>query len=136
MKFCQIGIVVLCFLTFQGCLNNVEDISETPDIDPSSVSYSEDIQPILTSSCGGSGCHISSSTSGVNLSTYNSVINSVGSRYGEAIVDPGNPDGSPLVDKIEPNPEIGSRMPLGRSFLTNEEIGQIRAWIEGGAEDN
>tara|TARA_R100000005_G_C4945013_1_gene167933 strand:+ start:261 stop:635 length:375 start_codon:yes stop_codon:yes gene_type:complete len=123
-------------LLFSNCINNVENLKTTDDIDPEDVSYSADIQTIFTSSCGGSGCHVGSSINGVNVSSYNATMNSIGSQYGTEIVVPGNPDDSPLVDKIEANPEIGSRMPLGRSSLTPTEINQIRAWITGGAEDN
>jgi hypothetical protein len=123
-------------LLFSNCINNVENLRTTDDIDPEDVSYSADIQPIFTSSCGGSGCHVNSSVHGVNVSSYTSTLNSIGSQYGTEIVVPGNPDDSPLVDKIEANPDIGSRMPLTGSNLTPTEIQQIRAWITGGAEDN
>ena len=123
-------------LLFSNCINNVENLRTTDDIDPEDVSYSADIQPIFTSSCGGSVCHVNSSVNGVNVSSYTSTLNSIGSQYGTEIVVPGNPDDSPLVDKIEANPDIGSRMPLTGSNLTPTEIQQIRAWITGGAEDN
>ncbi|WP_020402862.1 hypothetical protein [Gracilimonas tropica] len=136
MKYQPHIFIPIIILALQGCINNVEDISETSDYNPSEISYSADIQPIFNESCGGSGCHVGSAVNGVNLSSYNSVINSVGSSYGENIVTPGNPEISPLVDKIEPNPRFGSRMPLGGPYLTNDEVGKIKAWIEGGAEDN
>ncbi|MAO64781.1 MAG: hypothetical protein CL666_07250 [Balneola sp.] len=136
MKTVHVVLLLLGFTCLQGCLNNVEDISESSDYDPSEISYSNDIQPILTQTCGGSGCHVNSSTNGVNVSSYSTLMNSSGTVYGEAVVNPGNPDDSPLVDKIEPDPRFGSRMPQGGPFLTNDEISKIRAWIKGGAEDN
>ena len=136
MRLINFTISLICLTCFTGCLNNVEDISESTDYDPNDVSYADQIQPILTQSCGGSGCHVNSSTSGVNVSSYDALMNSSGIVYGEPVINPGNPDESPLVDKIEPNPQFGSRMPQGGPFLTNDEIAQIRAWIEGGAEDN
>ena len=45
-------------------------------------------------------------------------------------------DASPLIDKIEVNPQFGVRMPNGRQPLSGEEIGLIREWIGDGAEDN
>ncbi|MBO6586481.1 MAG: hypothetical protein JJ953_10280 [Gracilimonas sp.] len=127
--------LVLFLLFFSvGCISNVEDISETPDIDPNDISYSADIQPILTSNCG--SCHINSSTNGVNLTSYNSTINSMGSVAGGPIVVPGEPENSPLVEKIKPDPSYGSRMPTTGQYLTTTEIAQIEAWIAGGAEDN
>ncbi|WP_421774556.1 c-type cytochrome domain-containing protein [Gracilimonas sp.] len=117
-----------------GCISNVEDISETPDINPNDISYSADIQPIFTSSCG--SCHINSSTNGVNLTSYSTTINSTGSVAGGPIVVPGEPENSPLVEKIKPDPSYGSRMPTTGQYLTPTEIAKIEAWITGGAEDN
>lgn len=131
-----LSILLLTTLFFTSCISNIEDVTIGDTYDPPEISYSDDIQPIFTSSCGGSGCHINSSTNGVNLSSYSSVMNSVGSVYGTNIVIPGEPDESPLIDKIEANPDKGNRMPNGGPYLTADEINKIRAWIEGGAEDN
>lgn len=103
---------------------------------PTDVSYAEDIQPIFDNSCDGAGCHIDREESGVELTTYDDVINSEGEQYGERIVDSGNPKGSPLVDKITPNPAEGDRMPPNSDPLSDEEIDLIRGWIAEGAEDN
>ncbi len=100
------------------------------------VSFASDIQPMFTGSCGGSGCHIESSQSGVNLSTYASVMNSTGTQYNRAIVEPGQADQSPVVDKIEPAPEHGERMPLGRPSLSDRQIEEVRVWINEGALEN
>lgn len=100
------------------------------------VSYSNNIQVIFNESCGGAGCHVGATQSGVNLTSYDQVMNSVGQQYGRTIVEPGSPDESPLVDKIEPNPEHGQRMPFGGSSLSNHQIEEIRVWIEEGAMDN
>lgn len=134
-KFFLVPLLLMAMLA-TSCINNVEDISTPIDIDPNEVSYFEDIQPIFNGSCGGSGCHISNAQNGVNLSDYNSVMNSIGAVYGEPVIIVGNAEDSPLVDKIEPSPQFGSRMPLNGSDLTPEEIGLIKAWINEGAEDN
>lgn len=128
------ALLISLFFFSSGCISNVEDISETPDIDPNDISYSEDIQPIFTSSCG--SCHINSSTSGVNLTSYSTTMNSIGSVADAPIVVPGEPENSPLVEKVKPNPSYGSRMPTNGQFLTPTEISQIEAWITAGAEDN
>jgi hypothetical protein len=94
------------------------------------------VQQIFQQSCGGSGCHISETTNGVRLDTYDNVIESRGTSYGELIVQPGDASGSPLVDKIEPNPDIGSRMPENGNYLSEDRIDQIRQWINDGAENN
>lgn len=112
-------------------------IDNTMIVDPGEpVRFAQDIQPIFTSSCGGAGCHIDQSINGVELSNYEQVMSSIGVQYGEEIVVPGNPDASPLVDKIEPNPRFGMRMPLNRAPLTAQQVALIRTWIEEGAENN
>lgn len=123
-------------LLFSSCLTNTEDLTDNELPVPEEISYAEDIQPIFNQSCGGSGCHVNNSRNGVNLSSYSATMNSVGSNYAKKIVQPGDPDNSPLVDKIEPNPEIGGRMPQSASPLTNNEISKIRKWITDGAQNN
>ncbi|MEX0846059.1 MAG: T9SS type A sorting domain-containing protein [Balneolaceae bacterium] len=95
------------------------------------VDYDDEIQPIFNQNCV--SCH--GGTSGVTLSSYDAVMNSVGDQYGTDIVVPGEPDESPLVDKIETNPDFGVRMPQGGPNLSNEEINLIRDWIEEGANE-
>lgn len=94
------------------------------------------VQFVLNDNCGGSGCHINERTSGVRLDSYSNVINSVGDQYDKNIVQPNEPDNSPIVDKIEPSPQFGDRMPLGGSALSDDEITLIRDWINEGAQDN
>jgi mono/diheme cytochrome c family protein len=91
------------------------------------VQYATQVQPILTNHCA--GCHGSGS---LDFRTYASVMASTSSAYGRAIVQPGNPNFSPLYDKLLPNPQFGSRMPLGGS-LTANQIELIRTWISQGA---
>ncbi len=122
-----------------ACTNNEEDLLVGPDPeDPiEQISYADQIQPIFNTSCGGSGCHTSGgSASGVNLASYSQAIASTGNLYGTRAIQAGDADGSPLVDKLEPSPTHGSRMPLGRSPLSNTQIQTIRTWIDEGAQDN
>jgi len=100
------------------------------------VSFAADVQPLLASGCGGSACHVNGTTSGVDLSSHATVRASVGNQYGEAIVIPGDAAASPLIDKLEASPRFGSRMPLGRSPLTADQVSAVRAWIDAGALDN
>ncbi len=117
-----------------SCINNVED--QVPDEITEPVSYSAQVQTIFNVSCGGSTCHTNGGNqNGVNLSSYQATMASVGANYNRLIVEPDDAANSPLVDKIEANPEFGSRMPLGGS-LSATEIALIKAWINQGAEDN
>ncbi len=48
-------------------------------------------------------------------------------------VEPGDPDASYLVQKLEGTSAVGDRMPLGGPFLEQEVIDAIRDWIAAGA---
>lgn len=131
-----IYVIGLFVLLWSGCENNSVSTKTDRDTLPENVSFSEDIQPIFNGSCGGGNCHINRTTSGVHLNNYSNVINSNGNQYEEDIVIPEEPEQSPLVDKIEANPEIGIRMPQGGEPLSNEQINLIKGWIAEGAQNN
>ena len=125
----------LVALLFAGCQREVLDNSALVEVE--GVSFSTEVQPIFLNSCGGSGCHLGNDqTSGVNLSTYQRVISSIGEGYNGPIVRAGDGAGSPIVDKIGSRPQVGSRMPLGRTALSTTQIATIRTWIDEGALDN
>lgn len=128
-------LAVTLFLLLAACQS--EKIDNTIGLDPDGpVSFSVDVLPLLTASCGGSGCHVGQRTSGVELTNYDRIMTSVGDQYGRAIVVPHDAANSPLVDKIRPQPDVGLRMPFGRAPLTADQIARIEAWIEEGARNN
>lgn len=100
------------------------------------IRFSQDVSQIFHSTCAGSGCHVNNDKNGVNLTTYATVMASVGQAYATAIVVPGNASLSPLIDKLGSNPRFGSRMPDGRSALTSSQIATISTWINEGALNN
>lgn len=52
-------------------------------------------------------------------------------------VNPGDPESSYIVWKVEGRPEIvGGQMPLGLTPLSTEQIAAIRGWIAAGAAAN
>lgn len=130
-----IGWTMLAALLLTACQSR--KIDNTLLVDPEEpVSFSQHVLPIFAASCGGGGCHIDQSASGVNLSGYQHVVDSQGQQYDEHIVLPDNAANSPLVDKLSPDPQFGARMPPDRSPLSAEEIALIRTWIDEGASDN
>ena len=114
-------------------------------IEPGEVSFSQQVQPILTDRCAFSGCHASTSPA-VSQSlaeglAYASTV-SVPSQELPSMhrVEPGDPDQSYLVHKIQgTHLDVGGsglRMPRGQEPLSDDQVRLIRAWIEQGARNN
>jgi hypothetical protein len=107
------------------------------------ISFSEDVFPIIQKNC--LPCHAEDNfnPSELSLDSYDLLMD--GGRHGDAVV-PEKPDESPLVQKLLPDPPFGDRMPLdmrkkrgkkpGVKPLTEEEIQCIATWIQQGARDN
>lgn len=138
-----IGMLVLAVALVAACSDSPSDGGNNDDDDDPPPPPEEPLEPtftnvhqILRTSCGGSQCHLEQSESGVNLSSYSNVMGSVGDQYGTEIVQPGDGAGSPIVDKIQPNPNFGERMPLEGGPLDDDEIQLIIDWIDDGAPDN
>jgi hypothetical protein len=104
--------------------------------------FSGDLQPIFTQTCATSGaCHLGpASQLGLDLSAGQSYGNLVSvpaaSRPSLLRVEPGNPDSSFLILKLEGAPGAGTRMPSGAPPLPDEVIQSFRNWITNGAPDN
>jgi Ca2+-binding RTX toxin-like protein len=100
------------------------------------VDFATQVQPIFTGRC--TGCHnTSSAPHGLVLDadhSYSHLVN-VASKEVPSLdrVEPGNPDDSYVVQKVEGTAAVGGQMPLGRTPLTAEQIALIRQWISEGA---
>lgn len=128
----RLSVLLLAFALIQCS----KKLPTSPDPDPTGdpISYAATIQPIFNARCV--SCHSASvPQSGVALQSHAALMASVGSLYGGPVVIAGNADDSPLVDKIEPSPRFGSRMPQGGT-LTTAQIAAIRQWIQEGAANN
>ena len=89
-----------------------------------SVDYETEIQPIFNNNCG--NCHIGNSSGGVNLSSYQNVMDS-------DVIIPFDADDSELYDLITENNNGGDDMPPGNAELSDTQIALIEAWINEGA---
>jgi hypothetical protein len=105
-------------------------------------SFSTHLQPILTQTCATSGaCHLGpGSQLGLDLSTgqsYDNLVNVQASERPSLLrVEPGDPDSSFLILKLEGAPGAGVRMPSGAPPLAAEVIQSFRNWITNGAPNN
>ncbi len=83
-------------------------------------------------------CHAGAAApQGLRLDAGNSYTSLVGveSREDDSFlrVEPGNPDDSYLVHKLEGRASVGERMPLGGPPMPDEVIAYVRQWIADGA---
>jgi len=106
------------------------------------VSYKSDVVPLLTKHCMPCHAEENANKSELYLDTYAQIME--GGKSGEVVV-PGEPRKSDLILKLSENPPFGERMPLFSKrrlskgppkYLSDEEVGILRAWIEEGARDN
>ncbi len=130
-------IVLLAVLCLAGCEH--ADPLDPGRLEPTLSSIQANVFDL---NCALSGCHAGSSPQqGLNLSRGQARANIVGVRSNQRPnllrVEPGNPDGSYLFQKITGAAGIlGERMPRGRPPLSAEQIDAIRQWIADGALDN
>jgi hypothetical protein len=99
---------------------------------------------VFTPTCSVSGCHngVGNFLPGsMNLTSANSshaaLVNVL--SINEPIfdrVEPGDPDNSYLIHKLEGTQTVGTQMPQGGPFLNQATIDMIRDWISDGAPNN
>jgi hypothetical protein len=81
-------------------------------------------------------CHLGRVTSGLDLSTYDS-MRAGGTNSGTNIIIPMKPCESILPQKLSPTPPFGSRMPFnGPPYFSASQLQVVRDWIAEGALDN
>lgn len=84
------------------------------------------------------GCHAGAAAPvGLRLDAASSYELLVGVASGEVgslqRVNPGNPDASYIIQKLEGSAAVGARMPFGGPYLDDATIAVIRQWIAAGA---
>ena len=115
------------------------------------VSFRRDVAPVLATSCATRSCHGGGSRPPVlgahmTATTMRAALVGVASedRPDHAYVQPGAPDASYLVQKVEgrlvdaecTEHDCGEPMPLDNPSLSADAIAKIRAWVADGARDN
>jgi hypothetical protein len=106
---------------------------------PSSGATLDAIQAaVFTPTCATAGCHTGNDPpEGLRLDegfSFDNLVDVPSSEVPELLrVEPGNPDDSYLVQKIEGTAAEGARMPLGGPPLDQNLIDDIREWITNDA---
>lgn len=97
------------------------------------VDYLTQVEPVFKERCG---CHLGTAESGIELTSYSTLMTSIGLQYQQQPITPFEPGQSPLFDVISNNPpRFGRSMPPFGAPLTTARIGLLRTWIsQGGGE--
>jgi len=102
---------------------------------PSGVSYSKDVQPILSKNCA--ECHAPGKqgfvASGLDVTSYQALMN--GGKFGP-LVKPGDALSSSLNMLVEGRAHPSIRMPHGRDKLPDKDIEALKVWVNEGAKNN
>jgi WD40 repeat protein len=104
-----------------------EASAQNPPAKP--VSFQNDVHPILQRKC--QGCHQPAKPNGRLVLTTFEFLSKGGE--GGAIVEPGKPDESTLVEQITGNPPA---MPKNAPPLSAAEVELVKRWIAEGAKDD
>ena len=114
-----------------------------PPPPPSTIgpNFSEIQAAVFTPTCATAGCHTGTGApQGLRLDEANSFANLVDIDSQEVPtlkrVQPGDPDNSYLIQKLEGTAAVGSQMPLMAPPLDTATIMAIRQWITDGAIDD
>jgi hypothetical protein len=134
-------LAVVTALTLAGCAGSGEglDANGEPVVvaPPPNTDFQEIQATIFTPVC--TTCHVGANApQGLRLDAANSyalLVNVASSEVPALLrVNPGNPDASYLVQKIQGNAAVGGRMPLnGPPYLSQAQIDLVRRWISAGA---
>ncbi len=133
-----LSFLAICLIGLTSCERASED-DINPQLEPTLSSIQTNIFDL---NCALSGCHTGSNPpQGMNLSAgqaFSNIVNVTSKEISTlSRINPGNPEQSYLYLKVLGDPSIMfSRMPIGRTPLSVEEIDVIRRWIEAGALDN
>ncbi|HSC87586.1 MAG TPA: hypothetical protein VLC09_09965 [Polyangiaceae bacterium] len=127
-------------IDYKNCSYNVADAQGGLSVSGGAGQHGwlERIKPLLEANCG--GCHSPERAEGdlvlVGDDVEGNIVNVVapGDPLGRPYIEPGNPEGSYLILKLENDPTIeGKPMPLdpldGVRSLSEQELTDIRLWV-------
>ena len=106
-----------------------EEPVEEPEV--ATVSYSDNIEPILNERCAFAGCHVVGHGTNLDLSSYDT-FKQGGNSGATFVADDG--EGSLVVKRIDGSQP--PQMPPGGPPLDQDQIQLFIDWINEGAENN
>ena len=119
--------LTICTVLLTGCYKTATLLIDNSPAITTTVSFSNDIQPVLASSCAKSGCHNGSVSPDLTAANaYNSLT--------LGFVNTGDPSNSDVYLWL--TGKKAATMPLGSSNNPNNINALILAWITQGAKNN
>ena len=118
---------LLALFLLIGFISSCTTIAVEPTVEIPTVSYKNDIAPLIASNCGQSGCHGAERTEKFNLLSYTELAQ---------LVEPNKPHSSELYKVIRLYSGEEAMPPKPNLPLSDTQIGQIYVWILQGATDN
>ena len=142
-SFARLVLALLSTVGVSACGGGSGASSPPPPPPPPTLgaNFSEIQAAVFSVTCATSGCHAGAAApQNLRLDAANSYANLVDVDSQEVPtlkrVDPGDPDNSYLIQKLEGTAAVGGRMPLGGTPLDDTTIMVIRQWISDGAIDD
>ncbi len=131
LLFLSILLVVSCTHKPVGTGPIIPDVTLESACDSGYVDFTNEVLPLIKSSCATIGCHDDiTQEDGYRLTSYSGIISD-----GELVIA-GNHSKSDLYKVITENPNDGDFMPpinSGIAALTPEQINMLKRWINEGA---
>lgn len=143
------ALLILSLFLIAGCAGNGKGLDENGNpvgsggggqelaFDPTFTNIKNNVfNPVCTQ------CHVGSAAPfGLNLSAdtaYSLLVNNPSAEKPQYLrVQPGSPDDSYIIRKLEGGPDIaGAQMPRNLAPLSQATINSIRAWIAKGAPND
>lgn len=110
-----------------GSAPSCTTIAIEPDAPVPTVSYQQDVAPIIAANCAQTGCHGPENAEGPNLLSYTAL---------SGFVVPNKPHSSRLYNVIRLYDGSSVMPPKPNQPLSDVQLGQIYVWISQGATDN
>lgn len=106
----------------------IDTTSSSVPCNPDTVYFSNEVLPLIVSSCAKSGCHDAiSKAEGIILTDYANIL-----RTGK--IKAGNPSNSDFIEVIEESNAKDRMPPAPDAPLTATQIQLLRKWISQGAK--
>ena len=117
MLFFSMLIVVVIIGGNNSCTKDKTSLSAASC--PDTISYSNQIKPMIDLNCSTSGCHDATNSGGYNLTTYSNIA----------------ANANTILSVIKQEPGY-SPMPLGGAQLADSLIQQFECWVIQGKLEN